>query len=119
MFASAQLGLLVSAVSRNKPQRAALSIPFVMLFQILFSGFVFEQVRVRIDFIAISNYSIRAMGSAMRFDNEHFIWDTPHGAFNSSLSYIADNLLVMLGFFALALIGTVAFLYVVDREGLR
>ncbi|MCL2572076.1 MAG: ATP-binding cassette domain-containing protein [Defluviitaleaceae bacterium] len=119
MFASAQLGLLVSAISRNKPQRAALSIPFVMLFQILFSGFVFEQVRVNLDTIAISNYSIRAMGSALRFDNENFIWDTPHNAFNSTANYITDNLYVLLGFFFLALILAVIFLYVVDRKGLR
>lgn len=119
MLAAAALGLLVSAISRNKPQRAALSIPFVMLFQILFSGFVFEQVRINISSISISHYSIRAMGSAMRFDNENFIWDTPHGAFNSAASFITDNLAFMLGFFMLAVVISIVFLYLVDRKGWR
>ncbi|MCL2362521.1 MAG: ATP-binding cassette domain-containing protein [Defluviitaleaceae bacterium] len=117
MLSSAQLGLFVSAISRNKAQQAALSIPFVMLFQILFSGFVFEDVRVRLDTIAISNYSIRAMGSALNFDNPDFIWDTPHGAFESTWCHIINNVYVIGGFFVLALIVSIAFLYLVDKKG--
>lgn len=118
MFTSSQLGLLISAFSKDSPQRAALSIPFIMLFQILFSGFVFEQVRINIDITTISNYAIRAIGSGMRFDNENFIWDTPPFAFESSLIHAVENLGILVLFSSVAVILSIFILYRIDKLGL-
>ena len=122
MLSSAQLGLFISSFSsifsRNRLQKAALAIPFIMLFQILFSGFVFEHVRIDLSRISISNYAIRTIGSGLRFDNEAFIWDTPVGAFENSIPHAIANLGVLTAFMVFAVIGSIIILNQIDRNGL-
>ena len=122
MFTSAQLGLFISSFSsifsQNRLQKAALAIPFVMLFQILFSGFVFEQVRIDLSSVSISNYAIRTIGSGLRFDSETFIWDTPVGAFENSFPHALLNLGALTTFMIFAIIGSIIILNQIDKQGL-
>jgi ABC-type transport system involved in multi-copper enzyme maturation permease subunit len=118
MLASAQIGLLLSTLVRDKAQVAALAIPFVLLYKILFSGFVFDQVQLdNADVFAISNYSIRAIGSALRFDHEHFGWDTPYGVFINSPENALANLGALMAFAAIPLILSIFTLWLIDKKG--
>jgi len=118
MLASAQIGLMVSTFVRDKTQVAALSIPFVMLYKILFSGFVFEQVQLdNADTFAISNYSIRAIGSALRFDHEHFGWDTPYGVFRNTIENAFANLGALAAFVIVSMVAAIFALWLIDKKG--
>jgi len=117
MLASAQIGLMVSTFVRDKTQVAALTIPFVMLYKILFSGFVFEQVQLdNADTFAISNYSIRAIGSALRFDHEHFGWDPPYGVFNNTLENALENLGALAVFIIISIAASIFVLWLIDKK---
>jgi len=142
MFASAQLGLCISSLSSffrsNRLKKIAFAIPFVMLYQILFSGFVFEQVQIDLlHRISISNYAIRMIGGALRFNVEYyrgtaFIWETPtgrasgHGAFGLKffdadtgidIGHIIETMSVLILFAVLAILISVVVLNRVGQKG--
>ena len=136
MFASAQLGLCISAFSSffrsNRLKKIAFAIPFVMLFQILFSGFVFEQVRIDLlHRISISHYAIRMIGGALRFNVEYyrgasFLWETPRGALfgrefldtpGIDTGHIVETISVLMIFVVIAGIASIVMLSRVDKQG--
>jgi len=124
MFASALLGLLISTIWYDNPQRAALAIPFVMLFQILFSGFVFEQVRVDLSVVTMSNYSIRVIGSGLRFDSDPFVWETPSRVWDVITAgeitphlYAINNLSILALFALLSAALCMIILFSIDKRG--
>ena len=116
MLAAAELGLFVSALWRNKPQIASLFVSIIMLFQILFSGFLFDDAKLEIFGItvSISHYSIRAIGSGLRFD----LLDTGlHRVFEISPGHIRENIGLLAVFFGLSFIGSIVILYYVEIRG--
>lgn len=137
MFASAQLGLFISSLSSffrsNRLKKIAFAIPFVMLFQILFSGFVFDGVRIEtLQRISISNYAIRMIGAALRFNVEYyrgttFIWELPDGQeFGRELfgtdtgidmEHITETFGVLMIFVVLAVVASIVVLSRVDKQG--
>jgi len=118
MLTSSAIGLLISTIAKDRSQNAVIAVPFVMLFQILFSGFIFEQIRVDLlHYISISRYAIRTMGSAVGFDREAIRWDTPALAFENSFSHIFQNLAILIIFFALATIFSIVLLDRFDKKG--
>ena len=123
MFAASGLGLLASAAFYRWPQNATLSISLVMLFQILFSGFVFDQVRVSLDRIALSNYAIRSIGGALRFDigvrhNNDFIVES--GArFLSTAEHAFQTLGSLTIFLTAFLILSAIIIYLLDSKGVN
>ena len=112
MFTSASLGLLISAVARENLQRAPFAIPFIMMYQLLFSGFVFEQVRDVLGIFTISRYSIRTIGTALRLSPRYgdFVQEpiTVH---------VISNLAILVLFAALALFACWLRLWHIDYRG--
>ena len=136
MFASAQLGLCISAFSSffrsNRLKKIAFAIPFVMLYQILFSGFVFEQVRIDLlHRISISHYAIRMIGGAFRFNVEYyrgvsFLWGTPLGelfgrdfldAPGIDTGHIVETIAVLMIFVVISTMASIVMLSRVDKQG--
>ena len=122
MATAAEIGLFVSSLAQDKPQRAALMIPFITIFQIVFSGFIFERVQLglfRLERLTLSFYAIRVLGSGLRFDKEQMFWDTPYGAFIHSREHVFANLSTLAFFFALAGVSSALYLALVDKGRLR
>jgi len=94
MILSAGLGLLVSTAARSKIQVAALSVPIIVVYQILFSGFVFERINENFRHFSISLYAIRAVGTNLGFSSGAFT--LPYGDFVNSNAHHTGNLLRML-----------------------
>jgi hypothetical protein len=122
MFVSSSLGLLISAVWRNKPPMATFSITFVLLYQILFSGFIFEENRFDLRFlnsVSISNYSIKAIGHALRFDRSSIAWYiSPRTyTFIDDFMQAFGNFAILMIFFGICLIASIRVLYLVDKKG--
>jgi len=118
MVTSSEIGLLMSVFFRKKPQRATNSIPIIMLFQILFSGFIFEQADVEsFRKFTVSSYSIRTIGSALRFDSERFFADVHRGEFENTVSHAIANFKWLILFFILAMLICILFLWLIDNRG--
>jgi len=109
MCVSAGLGLLVSTITRNKLQVAALSVPIIVLYQILFSGFIFERISDNFRRFSISLYSIRAVGSTLNFTTDAFT--LPYGDFVNSNAHHTGNLLRLIIGFVVILTACVLFMW--------
>ena len=130
MSTSSVLGLFVSTVVKDSSQKAAIALPFIILFQILFSDFVFNGVldklrdcnhKSYISWISISNYSIRAIGMALGFyetDNINAGMGR-HGeldVFANTKENIFSIFFILIIMFLLATVATIIFLYCVDKR---
>ncbi len=64
IYASAGFGLLISAASKNGDRAMALA-PFVLIFQLLFSGILFSLngVTEKVSYLTFSRWSMEALGS--------------------------------------------------------
>lgn len=65
IYASAGFGLLVSAISKNG-DRAMIIAPFILIFQLLFSGILFslDGVTQKVSYLTFSRWSMEALGSS-------------------------------------------------------
>jgi hypothetical protein len=89
MIVSSEMGLFVSSLPRITSQLAACLIPFIMLFQILFSGILFVNNPLeKLKQGSISYYSINMIGSSLyldRFEENPYISHTLEVAFTNIL----------------------------------
>ena len=109
MLASAELGLAISCLPGIKPQTAVNTTPIIMIFQIMFSGYLFADSDSLINDITFSNYAIKALGGALGFDS---FMDAPYG-FGRSLSH---NMTYPLLIFTLCFITCVMLLKFTDLD---
>ncbi len=65
IYVSASFGLLVSAISKNG-DRAMILAPFILIFQLLFSGILFslDGVTQKVSYFTFSRWSMEALGSS-------------------------------------------------------
>jgi len=126
MLVSSMVGLVVSLIvsirCRDKPheapEKAAMAIPFIMLFQILFSGFVFQLEGIPLDPFALTSYSIRLIGSSIGLD---FGFHSPNSWFFGVISpvYQPSQPIIYIGvlalFFAAMLVISIILLDRIDR----
>jgi len=117
MLTSASLGLLVSAACIIKPQIASLAVSIIMLFQILFSGFLFDYSWVDISYTTISYYSIRTIGSGLGFHNLGFNAYAGHGTFGISPGHAVATLGMLFLFSIVPIAISILTLYLIRRKG--
>ena len=67
MLIAAGLGLVISSIPRFTPQTASNTIPFVMIYQMLFSGFMFGVDLPVLNILSISHHTIFVLGYAAGF----------------------------------------------------
>jgi len=109
MLLSAGLGLLASIYARNKLHVASLSVPFIVLYQILFSGFIFTHINDHLRNFSISRYAIRAVGSALGFNFR----DAPDYEFQNTFAHYACNLGRLIAGFAVVLIVCIFLMWII------
>ena len=117
MIASAAVGLVCSCVSRDRPQRAALYIPPIMMFQIFFAGFVFEETPLRM--LTISNFAIRVLGHGLRFDRDYIVLDVPTAIWDSPMPELVTftRIGMLIIFFIVATAISISRLSHIDKHG--
>jgi ABC-type multidrug transport system ATPase subunit len=111
MLVSSEMGLLVSSIPKIKPQTAANFVPLVMIYQILFSGFLFNTSRPILNGSSISNHAVKALGNALNFKE---LRSVPLGAvFNNALVH---DLTIPLVVFIVCFVFSIIFLKFVDFD---
>lgn len=114
MFVASEMGLVISAFCRT-PESAANAIPFIMLFQIIFSGILFDmddKVSI-LGYFTISKYSTNILGSAFRFDRFAEVTST----YNYSADYALQQFIPLGIILVFCLVLSIGVLYSFDYYG--